>query len=321
MTRTVRVLILVLGLGAVAFLIWYAGPQVVFRMLAHAGWSLPAIVGIYAVHVATRAVALWRCVLSGGVRYTHVLGIRLSGEAVEMLTFTGPFLAEPAKGWLLKRRGLTTADAFAAVVTEYLLYTVVSSCLTIAALWLLLMRGSLPPAVRPAAAVVMALTIAFVAAFAFAVMTGIGLIVPVLRASRLVIGTARSERAAHEFGRVEDVIIRFLHGHRGRLAEVLAIEAAAHMLLVTEIWIVLTTLGYSLPWTDPFIVEGGRKITTAAFAFVPGQFGASEGMYALLAGAIGLPAAAGLTLALVRRIRGLLVASAGVVVLALFGDR
>jgi hypothetical protein len=44
-------------------------------------------------------------------------------------------------------------------------------------------------------------------------------------------------------------------------------------------------------------------------------------MYALLAGAIGLPAAAGLTLALVRRVRGLLVASAGVIVLALFGDR
>ncbi len=319
MTRTVRLLILVLGLGTVAFLIWYAGPLVVFRMLAHAGWSLPAIVGIYAVHVATRAVALWRCVLGGGVRYTDVLGIRLSGEAMEALTFS--FIAEPAKGWLLTRRGLTTVDAFAAVVTEYLLYTVVSSCLTIATLWLLLARGSLPPAVQSAAAVVMVLTIAFVAAFASAAMTGIGLVVPVLRASRVVIGAARSERAAHDFGRVEDVIIGFLHRHRGRLAEVLAIEAVAHMLLVMEVWIVLTTLGYSLRWTDPLIVEGGRKVTTAAFAFVPGQFGASEGVYALLAGAIGLPAAAGLTLALVRRVRGLLVASAGVIALAVFSDR
>ena len=66
------------------------------------------------------------------------------------LTFTGPFLAEPAKGWLLKRRGLATADAFAAVATEYLVYTVVSSSLAIIAVSLLLANGLLPPPVRPA---------------------------------------------------------------------------------------------------------------------------------------------------------------------------
>jgi hypothetical protein len=56
-----------------------------------------------------------------------------------------------------------------------------------------------------------------------------------------------------------------------------------------------------------------------AFAFVPGQLGASESVYALLADAIGLPPAAGLTLALMRRLRGLIVAAAGVVALTIFG--
>jgi hypothetical protein len=57
------------------------------------------------------------------------------------------------------------------------------------------------------------------------------------------------------------------------------------------------------------------------FAFVPGQFGASEVTYALLAAAIGLSTAAGLSLALVRRLRGLLVAAGGVLALTIFGDR
>jgi hypothetical protein len=69
------------------------------------------------------------------------------------------------------------------------------------------------------------------------------------------------------------------------------------------------------------ILEGGAKFIATAFAFIPGQMGASEGIYALLAGAIGLPTAAGLTLALVRRIRGLLVASVGVLVLTLLEGR
>jgi hypothetical protein len=319
-TRTVRVLLLVFGLSVVAFLIWGAGPRFVWAMLVRVGWSCLAVVGIYAVYVAARAVALWRTMLDGDVRFADVLRIRLSGEAVEMLTFTGPFLSEPAKGWLLMRRGLPTAEAFAAVVTEYLLYTVVSSCLAVIALWLLLARGTLPPAVRSGTVVIMGLTVAFFAAFAFAAITGIGLIVPLLRVSRVVIGTRRAELAARGFTRVEQAIIRFLHEHHARLAEVLAIEAAAHLLLVLEIWIVLAALGSFRSWNQPFIIEGAVKFVPIAFAFIPDQFGALEGVHALLAGAIGLPTAVGLTLALVRRMRGLVVAAAGVIALTLSGD-
>jgi hypothetical protein len=312
--------LLVFGLSVAAVLVWHAGPRFVWAMLVRTGWSFVPFMAIYVVHVCVRAVALWRTVLGGHVRFADVLRIRLMGEAVEMLTFTGPFLAEPAKGWLLTRRGLPTADAFAAIVTEYLLYTVASSGLAIAALSLLLARGTLPPGARSAVVVVLALTVAFLVAFAFATITGIGLIVPILRFSRVVIGGRRAERAAQAFSRVEDVIIRFLHDHRTRLAEVLAIETSAHLLLVVEIWIVLVAIGASRSWDQSFILEGGVKFVGIAFAFIPGQFGALEGVYALLAGAIALPVAVGLTLALLRRVRDLLGAAAGLVVLMLSGD-
>ena len=321
MTRTIRLLLLVLGLGVAALLVWHEGPRTLAGMLARVGWRFAVAAAIYGVHVGVRASALWRTLLDGPVRFADVLRIRLSGEAVELLTFTGPFLAEPAKGWLLKNRGVTTAAAFAAVITEYLLYTVVASWLMIAALWLLLARNALPQGARPAALLAMAFVIAFVAAFAFAALSGVGLIVPLLRTSRVVIGRQNAERAAREFGPVEELIIRFLHEHSGRLAEVIAIEATAHMLLIAEIWIVIQALGLSPSWIAAIIVEGGVKFITIVFAFIPGQLGASEGVYALLAAAVGLPTAAGLTLALVRRVRGLLVAAAGVVALTLFGER
>jgi hypothetical protein len=305
----------------VAFLIWRAGPRLVLSMLARIGWSFPAVAGIYALHLTIRARALQRTILRGQVGFADALRIRLSGDAVERLTFTGPFLAEPAKGWLLKQRGLPAADAFAAVATEYLLYTVVSAWLGALAVSLLLVRGSLTPAVRPAAGVALAVAIAFMAACAFAAITGVGLIVPTLRSSRVVIGRRRAEYAAREFGPVEHVLVDFLHAHPGRLAEVLVLETAAHLLLILEIWIVIPALGLALSWIDALILEGGAKFIAIVFALVPGQVGASEGVYALLAVAVGLPTAAGLTLALVRRMRGLLVAAAGVMALARLGDR
>src|SRR5437868_4518091 len=112
-------------------LVWKTGPRVVVAMLLRIGWSFPVVGGLYAMHVGIRAVALWRTMIDGVVRFTEVLRVRLAGEAMEV--FTGPFLAEPAKGWLLAGRGVTTTAAFAAVITEYLIYTVVSACLGILA--------------------------------------------------------------------------------------------------------------------------------------------------------------------------------------------
>ena len=60
----------------------------------------------------------------------------------------------------------------------------------------------------------------------------------------------------------------------------------------------------------------GVKFVDIAFSFVPGQVGVSEGVFAMLFGAVGLPGAAGLTLALVRRTRAILVAAVGMTLFA-----
>jgi hypothetical protein len=301
--------------------VWRAGPGLVLDMVARLGWGFFAIAGIYGVHVMLRAEALRRTIFQSPVTYADALRIRLAGDAVEKLTFTGPFLAEPAKGWLLKKRGLPGAEAFAAVATEYLLYTVTSAGLAIAAVSLLLTRDTVPSGVRTAAVIAMAIAIGFLAAFVIASVTGIGLIAPILSRSRIAIGRRRADAAAQAFAPVEAVIITFLHRHPARVAQVLVVETAAQGMLITEVLVAITGLGVGLSATDSLILEGGAKFVATAFALIPGQMGASEGVYALLAGAIGLPAAAGLTLALVRRVRGLLIASAGVVVLAWLDNR
>ena len=316
MPRVRRALLLAGGATLLAVLVVRIGPGVIADMLRRVGWGFLAVSALYATHVAVRALALWRSLPITLLPYAAVLRVRLSGEAVEMLTFSGPFLAEPAKGWLLTRYGFSGADAYGSVALEYLLYTVVSFWMATVALAMLLARDVLPDTMHaPVVAIIVAM-VAFTVAFFVAAVTGVGLIVPIVRRVGAIAGRARADAAALRIDPVERVLVGFMHNRPARLAEVLTIEAGAHALLALEIWVVVRALGFHLAPVDPFIIEGGVKFIGIAFFFIPGQLGASEGVYALLFGAIGLPAATGLTVALVRRIRALIVAGAALAVLA-----
>ena len=144
MLRVGRAFLLVGGAIAFAVLVARIGTGVIADMLRRVGWGFLAVSALYATHVAVRAFALWRSLPIAGLPYADVLRVRLSGEAVEVLTFSGPFLAEPAKGWLLTRYGFSTADAYAGVALEYLLNTVISCWMATVALAMLLARGVLP---------------------------------------------------------------------------------------------------------------------------------------------------------------------------------
>jgi lysylphosphatidylglycerol synthase-like protein len=309
--RLVRIALLLAGVCVLALLVWRIGPALIFDLMRRIGWWFPVIALLYALHLVTRGYAIWRSLPRAVLPLAEVVRIRFAAESVEMLTFTGPFLAEPAKGWLLTRHGVTLAEAFGAIAIEYLAYTLVSASLATAALWLLLARDVLPPPLHGPVKGIIAAMLVFTAGFVFAAVTGIGLLVPIVRASGVVIGRRRAAAVAARLEPVERILVDFMHRRPARLAEVLVAEAVTHTLLMAEVWLVFTSLGLRFATADPFVVEGGVKFVNIAFFFVPGQVGAAEGVYSLILVALGLPSAVGLTLSLVRRIRALLVAAFG----------
>ena len=115
--------------------------------------------------------------------------------------------------------------------------------------------------------------------------------------------------------RFEDLLLEVLHEHPGRLLRIVTAELLAQALLLFEIYWILNTLDLSFPMVYPLVIEAAGKLVSLAFFFIPTQLGATEGTYAIVFNALDLPAAAGFTLAVVRRIRSLLVAGAGLVAL------
>jgi hypothetical protein len=204
------------------------------------------------------------------------------------------------------------ADAFGAIALEYLLYTATAFWMSGAAISVFLARRTFARGFeRPALAILAAVAV-FTVFFVAAAVRRRGFVAPIVKLAGRALG--RREWAERTSGRVESVervLVGFMHDRPVRLFEVLALELAGHLLLALEIWIVFRALGASTSWVDALVMEGAIKLIGAVFFFVPGQLGAAESVYVVLADALKVGPAAGLTLALIRRLRAMLVAAGG----------
>jgi hypothetical protein len=310
---------LVAGLLLFGYLFVRLGPAAVLEMLGRIGWGALPIAAAYAVYQCFRAAALSASVPAGrALTFRDTLWIRLSGEAVQFLTFTGPFLAEPAKAMLLKGRGLSAVEGFAATITEYLAYTITAAVLSVGALSWLLVHGVMAGGVRAAAIVILAVMAAFLASAAVATvrrMHLLGAILERVAALPLVRRRLRPDMAAVH--RVEDLLLDVMHDRPARFARILALESISHALHILELFLILQALSLGAGWGTAVLIEGAAKFIGLAFFFIPGQVGASEGAHTMIFEVVGLPAVAGFTVPFVRRIRGVAVAALGLLGISL----
>ena len=314
-----RVGLLLGGVALIFILLWRLGPSEILGELGRVGWYIGPVMLLGAAHHATRALALRACILRPGVlRYRDVLAIRLSGEAIQSLTFTGPALAEPTKAWLLESRGLTLKEGFASTLTEYLIYAFVSAAMAIAGLLYLVWRFDPSPPVTTTAFTVVILCAAFLLASAIAIASRfylIGTVISWLARVRILRGRLAPDMAW--INRMEDLLLAVLHDSPARFASIVALEVAAQALLVFESLLILRALDVMASVWLAFVIDASVKVFEFAFVFIPLRLGVSEGAYAAVLGVMGLPATTGFALAFVRRARGLTVASVGLALLAL----
>jgi hypothetical protein len=314
-----RRLVLVLsGVVLLVVLLWQLGPLDVLDALRRIGWYFVPVFLLGGAHHAARALALRASVLrSGLVRYGDALAIRLSGESVQSLTFTGPVLSQPTKAWLLQAHGLSLEEGFAATITEYLICAFVTAAMSIAGLLYLVVRFTPPFAVRALAIGIACLFSVFLTASAIAIVRRfylIGTIVAGLAKIGVLRGRLRPDMTW--INRMEDLLLIILRDSPARFITIILIEVGAQAFLVLELFLLMRALDIVTPISFAFVIEASAKVIGIAFLFIPMQLGVSEGTYALVFNTMGLSAAAGFALAFLRRARTLAVAAIGLTILA-----
>ena len=207
-----------------------------------------------------------------------------------------------------------TIFSIASVTIENAFYTVSVAVVLLAGTWLFLQRADVPAGLEQISEVIL-IVIAIAAIVAVwtartqpAVLSRIAPLVARLAGRTDAPADAVKEIAGHIYG--------VLRWPAGRILHVALWMALFHVLAVAEVLVVLRLLIPDVTLGEAFLLESAGRFVTIAFKFVPYRLGIDEIGSAAVGQVLGLPPAAGVTLALVRRLRIIVLNGVGLFVLA-----
>ena len=266
------------------------------------GWWFILVVIIGAARMACRAGAWLACIQDGRLRFRDAFWAVLAGDTAGNLTPLGVFASEPTK-ILMTRAQLSTVTSIASVAIENAFYTASVLIVLVAGTWLFLQRADVPAGLEQISEVILA-------AIAIAAVIGVWAArtrpAVLSRLAPLVTRLAgRADAPADAIREVESRIYGVLQWPASRILRVVVWDVLFHCLAVLEVWLVLTLLpgGDAITIADAVLMESAGRFVTVAFKFVPYRLGIDEAGSGAVSQVLGLGPATGVTLALVRRLR------------------
>jgi uncharacterized membrane protein YbhN (UPF0104 family) len=300
----IQVVILLCGLALLGYLLYSLGFRTIFETISRIGWGFLLIVAINGSRHLARALCIYLAIEPEHrlVRFHNVLAARLAGEAVNLMTVTGPFLGDATKVALLKRRQ-SLAHSAAAVIVDDILYYVTVGLMILSGIGLLVLSvGNVDRAIGYALLVVVGLISLMLLGLAAALRFNVKPVSFLLKRldQRGVLPKSIASMREHVF-EIETKVFDVYFQRPGTFYSLLAIGLFTHALSVLEVFVAMLLLGSTPTVTNAYIIESLTKVVNFAFSFVPGTVGVYEGGNALFLNVLGYSAAVGVALALVRR--------------------
>ena len=307
-----------LGLGLFVASVRQVGWATIEASVRGVGLWLVVVVGLGVLRMALRSRAWMLCARqideARPLPFGTALEAIIISDALGNLTPLGLLASEPTR-IVLARRHLDTLVSLISVTVENVLYTASVLGMLLMGVWVLLQRADVPPLLERMgeAVVVLSVLSGLVAVWAFrarpAVLSWL--------ARRLARGPA-SRLAAADVATLEGQLYDVIRWPSGRLLTIAAWEAAFHVAAVAEVWVILQAIPGLAAFTlaDAFVLEAAGRFITVAFKFVPYRLGVDEVGSGSVAQVLGLGAPTGVALAIVRRVRILLINGVGMALLA-----
>ena len=308
-TRRQRILTIAAALGGLvlfAYSVRRAGVGEILDGVRRVGWGIVPILLLAGLRFLVRAEA-WRLCGPAGTRLPlrQAFMAFLAGDAMGNVTPLGLIASEPTKVFLT-RHHLATRESVASLAIDNLIYA--GSVIVMIAIGVLVMLATVP---LPFAW--QEWSVAAFAALAIACIVGLR----VIRGGWWR-GTGEPSALRRRLRAMRASVLEFSSGHPARLWRVVGLDMLFHALAVFEVYL---TLGWLLGARSPtlaeaFLFEALNRVTTVAFKFVPFRVGVDEAASGAFAPLVALNPAAGVSLAVMRKVRNLFWAGAG---LALIG--
>lgn len=318
--RALTLLVTALGVLLLAWQVRSIGIAAIAEGLGRIGVTgLAAILTIGVTRQLLRSAAwviLMKDERSGSVPLSRALAATIAGDAVGNLTPLSLAVSEPAKA-IFVRAHMPPQRALAALAAENFFYSISVALAVLAGVAVLFLRfPALPDALRTASLVLVAMMAAVLVGGLWLIWKKPALVSSTLARFTRFAGTKvpAYEKFIEKIRTLERSSYAFVHAKPGRLAGVVACEAAFHVLSVSEAWIALYFLGHP-SISLAIVLDTVQRVINVVFRVVPLKIGVDEVGSGLITAALGYGSALGVTMGVIRKIRVLFWSLVGLVLL------
>src|SRR5262245_21534797 len=233
------------GCALLAGLFVHFGPARILSLLTSIGWNFLGVVSLFLAHELVRTLAIRRWLPADSCPpLREMLLIRLFGEAAGALTRTGSLAAEPARAWLLARRGAGAVPGYSAAVGELMTNGAISAAVNVVVAATALLLVDLAGPIAVLAHAVLWGSLAYLIVVAGIVSSRLSLLEACARAAAMLplVGSRLRPRP----GKMEELqqsITSALTEGSVALARIVLLELAAQTILVGEVYWTVRSMG------------------------------------------------------------------------------
>jgi len=294
-----------IGLLLFAYLIMRVGIGVVLESVSRFGAWFAAILIVGACWLFFQACA-WSIIQNAyfqKVPFFRLFRVRIISDALNILLPSASLGGDAARAYLIKgnvplKEGIP--GVFFDKTVEFVASTIFLAVgLLLGAIFIRMPEGLLAPTFICLAVT----TVGLVLLIFFSVRGFYGI---VLRISGVVPKVRRWVLNREEQVKALDGNLRLLYARANlKTAAALGLHILARLTGVVEIWLILKVLGVPADYVQAWFIASVVVISNTIFFILPGQWGITESASMLVLKSLGHPAAIGLTLSVIRRIRKL----------------
>jgi hypothetical protein len=305
-----NIVVAIIGIALLVFTVERAGGwSAIVDGVASIGWWFAAVVALGALRMACRTRAWMICASDSQLRFRDAFAAWLVSDAMGNLTPLGLLASEPTKVLMVRTR-ISTVTGVASVTIENVFYTISVCVVLLTGTWLFMQRADVPAGLQEISEIILGAVAVAAVIGVWAARTRPAILSKFAPIISKMAGQAHAPDAIRD---VEAQIYAVPAWPASRILGVTVWEIAFHIGAVAEVWLVLRLLVPQVTLAEAFMLESAGRFVTVAFKFVPYRLGIDEAGASAVANVLGFSPATGVTLALVRRLRIMVLNAIGLI--------
>lgn len=294
-----------LGLALFVALVRGIGVTPIIGNIAQIGWGFALLVLTCGARYFLRTLVWYFSIERGSRRLSlpTLFNIRLAGETIGELMFAGLVVGESTKA-IAASRWLPGVSAYSSVFIENLLFGLSVVIFLAGGILVLFLSTLLPFPILILSMILVVFLLACGVILLLMLHRGWQVLSPLLSYfERKQFGWSILERQAPQIRSFENAVHGFYRSHRNLFLGLMGLEFSTHFIGVFEAWWILYLIHCQGTWLAAFLAESVNRLINSFFSIIPLRLGVDEGGMALVLESIGYPAAVGISLAIIRKVR------------------